>query len=118
MNQKQVCQECGSRMFGRSDKKFCSDLCRNSYHNRLNSEQNSFMRQINGTLKRNRKILEDLFARHTEPLNRNELQELGFNFRHYTGSERTDKGVRYFCYEFVYSYLSKNEIKLSKMDVD
>lgn len=76
------------------------------------------MRQINGTLKRNRKILEDLFARHTEPLNRNELQELGFNFRHYTGSERTDKGVRYFCYEFVYSYLSKNEIKLSKMDVD
>ena len=32
------CLECGTRIIGRADKKFCNDSCRNSYNNKFNKE--------------------------------------------------------------------------------
>ena len=52
-----ICAECGAKMTGRVDKKFCSDLCRNSYNNRIKSEENDLVKKVNNILKRNRKIL-------------------------------------------------------------
>ena len=31
-----LCLECGDKLFGRIDKKFCSDACRNAYNNKIN----------------------------------------------------------------------------------
>ena len=39
-----TCLECGEPILGRSDKKFCSDLCRNAYNNKANSDSNNFVR--------------------------------------------------------------------------
>lgn len=74
------------------------------------------MRRINVSLRKNRKILEELYDSQLSLIKRNELQDLGFSFRHYTGSERTDKGIRYFCYEYAYRYMSKTEIALMRLD--
>ena len=35
-----TCPECGDKLKGRADKKFCSDACRNAYNNKLNSDAN------------------------------------------------------------------------------
>ena len=51
------CIECGDKIAGRSDKKFCSDQCRSAYNNKLNSDSNNLMRNINNTLRKNRRIL-------------------------------------------------------------
>lgn len=32
------CPECGDKIIGRADKKFCSDACRNAYNNALNKD--------------------------------------------------------------------------------
>jgi len=45
-----LCLACNEPLMGRSDKKFCDDQCRNDYNNKLNSDENNFMRK-------NRKIL-------------------------------------------------------------
>ena len=53
------CIECNKLLKGRADKKFCDDLCRNSYNNKLNSDTNGYVRNINNTLRKNRRILEE-----------------------------------------------------------
>ena len=35
-----TCLECGEKIVGREDKKFCSDGCRNAYNNKINKELN------------------------------------------------------------------------------
>ena len=36
--QERKCLECGTVLKGRSDKKFCSDYCRNTYNNKVNRD--------------------------------------------------------------------------------
>ncbi|KKQ83435.1 MAG: hypothetical protein UT04_C0032G0014 [Candidatus Daviesbacteria bacterium GW2011_GWF2_38_7] len=57
---KKTCIECGETIVGRSDKKFCCDLCRNSYNNKQNSESTNLVRNINNILRKNRRILQSL----------------------------------------------------------
>ena len=51
------CKECGQKLSGRRDQKFCSDYCRNTFNNRLNEDSTNYMRRINNILRRNRRIL-------------------------------------------------------------
>ena len=55
-----LCLECDHPLFGRVDKKFCNDQCRNTYNNRVNKTTNDFVRNINVILRRNRKIIASL----------------------------------------------------------
>lgn len=32
------CLECGEKIVGRADKKFCNDYCRNAYNNNLHKD--------------------------------------------------------------------------------
>ena len=43
---KKKCLECKDPIIGRADKKFCSDQCRNTYNNKLNSDSNNFVRNF------------------------------------------------------------------------
>ena len=51
-----TCLECGDKIIGREDKKFCSDGCRNAYNNKMNKDQNNLMRNINNKLRKNYRI--------------------------------------------------------------
>ena len=42
-----TCLECGEKIVGREDKKFCSDSCRNAYNNKINKDSTNYMRNIN-----------------------------------------------------------------------
>jgi predicted nucleic acid-binding Zn ribbon protein len=53
------CPECGDKILGREDKKFCSDSCRNNYNNRINKDATNLMRNINNKLRKNYRILSD-----------------------------------------------------------
>ena len=103
------CLECGEPILGRSDKKFCSDLCRNAYNNKVNSDSNNFVRNTNNALRRNRKILEDLCKDDKSKTVRNTLVDRGFDFNLFTSSRTTQKGATYyFVYEFGYLELDKD----------
>jgi len=108
------CPECGEKIIGRADKKFCSDQCRNTYNNRLNSDASNTVRNINNILRKNRRILNDLNKQSGKTIvNKETLLTSGFNLTYHTHTYTTKKGdVYYFCYEQGYLYLPDKELYL------
>ena len=82
--EEKVCLECGTKIIGRADKKFCSDQCRVAYNNRLNSNETNFMRNVNNVLRKNRRILIDLNTTGKSRVSREKLHEKGFDFGLFT----------------------------------
>ena len=110
-----VCLNCSYELKGRSDQKFCSDQCRNAYHNQANSASTNFIRKINNTLRRNQRILAKLCPYNKAKSTKGQLSQKGFNFNYHTNSFKTKKGQEYvFCYDYGYLELSDNEIIIVK----
>ena len=98
--EEKTCSECGTTFKGRIDKKFCSDQCRSTYNNRLNSDETSYVRNVNNILRKNRRILLDLNPEGKNRVNRAKLKAKGFDFEHFTSIYVTKEGSQYFyCYE-------------------
>lgn len=113
-NATRKCPECGEKIIGRADKKFCSDQCRNTYNNRLNSDASNTVRNVNNILRKNRRILIDLNKQSGKTIvNKETLLTSGFNFTYLTHTYTTKKGdVYHFCYEQGYLYLPDKELYL------
>ena len=108
-----VCICCSRPIHGRADKKFCNDYCRNAHHNRLNCDGNNYTRNINHSLRRNRRVLESLLlpTRQIIKTSKQFLQNKGFSFHYFTHSYTNKKGNRFHgCYEFGYRVVSKEEV--------
>ncbi len=104
-----ACLECGEKIIGRSDKKFCSDQCRVAYNNRLNSNETNFMRNVNNVLRKNRRILIELNTTGKSRVSRERLSEKGFDFNYFTSTYTTKEGAIYhYCYEQGYLAVDKN----------
>lgn len=107
--EEKACLECGSKIIGRADKKFCSDQCRVAYNNRLNSNETNFMRNVNNVLRKNRRILIDLNTSGKSKVPGEKLQGKGFDFTLFTSTYTTKEGaVYYYCYEQGYLQVDKN----------
>lgn len=104
------CQECGAKLVGRADQKFCDSMCKTSYNNRRRSEtaknQPECISIIQKTLLNNYRILTDLRKR-GEQFSTMYLQDLGFSFRYLTSAVQQDGGLR--CYCFNQCYLLGNQ---------
>jgi len=104
-----VCLECGEKIKGRADKKFCSDQCRISYNNKLNSDETNYVRNVNNILRKNRRILMALNPTGKTRVSREKLNEKGFDFGYFTSQYKTKEGaVYYYCYEQGYLEMDKN----------
>lgn len=55
-----ICLECGEKIIGCFDKKFCSDVCCNVYNNVLNRDIKNIIRIINNCFWKNYCIFEVL----------------------------------------------------------
>lgn len=98
------CLECGIEIIGRSDKKFCSDQCRNTYNNKQNSDANSYVRHVNYQLRKNRRILElllEYYEKDVRKVKKSTLINEGYEFDFFTNILKTkQKKYYYFCYEY------------------
>lgn len=111
--EKKHCQECQAEYYGRSDKKFCSDICRNSFNNRLRSEENVYISKINTILKRNRRILAQINPEGKKIIQREKLLSKGFNFSYFTNLYKTNSGKEYFfCYDQGYLKVDEDKVKV------
>lgn len=97
---KRTCLNCGTEIFGRIDKKYCSDYCRNTKHNEENRDNTNYMRRVNHILRKNRRILAKFNPNGKAKIKGSVLMEEGFNFAYFTNIYETKKGGRYFfCYD-------------------
>lgn len=104
-----ACLECGDTIRGRSDKKFCSDSCRNAHHNQRNKSHNNLIRTTNNRLRKNHRILLELHKDEPTKVNGNTLQKRGFVFDYLTGIYTTKAGSTYrYVYDMGYLPLENN----------
>jgi len=98
-----LCLECGAPFRGRIDKKFCSDTCRIAFNNRLNTDDTSYVRNVNNILRKNRRILISMNPTGKNKVRYDKLKASGFDFNHFTSTYKTREGSQYFyCYEHGY----------------
>ena len=104
-SQPRYCLACNKIVRGRSDKKFCDDLCRNNYNNHIKAAGNNKVRNVNNALAKNRRILESLIADGEEMARTTKeiLLQHGFRFTYFTHQQTNLKGSTYlFCYDHGY----------------
>jgi predicted nucleic acid-binding Zn ribbon protein len=113
-----TCQECGVKIVGREDKKFCSDGCRNAYNNKINKDSTNFMRNVNNKLRKNYRILSELNPDEKTKTTKSKLLNTGFDFEFFTNILNTSTGnTYYFIYNQGYRLLENDYYMLVKKEV-
>ncbi len=111
------CLECGEKIIGREDKKFCSDGCRNAYNNKMNKDSNNIMRNINNKLRKNYRILTELNSDGKSKTTKAKLLNKGFDFDFFTNILKTKAGnTYYFLYDQGYMLLENDFYILVRKD--
>lgn len=109
---KRKCLVCGCLIRGRSDKKFCTEQCRNNHYNQLNRDANLHMRNVNNILRKNRRILAALNPTGNGKVRLDRLLIKGFDFEHFTTCDQNQAGTVYYCYEQGYMRLKNGFVIL------
>ena len=111
------CLECGEKIIGREDKKFCSDGCRNAYNNKINKDSTNLMRNINNKLRKNYRILSELNPDGKAKTFRTKLLGKGFDFEFFTSIYQTKTGnTYYFLYDQGYMAIENDGFVLVRKD--
>lgn len=111
-DRKSECIDCGAPLKGRSDRKFCSADCRNSYNNARRSRDAS-VRYIDQILHTNRALLLEVCFEQPVSLSLMGLKSRGFQvdfITHRTGDPDWPWGV----YEFEWKLNSPNQIEVRR----
>ena len=107
------CLECGERFSGRSDKRFCCDACRNSYHNAVSRQSKAYSYRINSILHRNHSILEECMEAGRMRIGRREMNEKMFAEKYFTALTRKFPGRPvYTCYDISYRLEGRRGVRI------
>jgi hypothetical protein len=120
-NNPRSCGACGKLLRGRSDKKFCDDQCRNQFNNQVRAADSGFMRSVNTTLRKNRKILQQCIPpeKMKTSIRREKLVQKGFHFAYNTHHVTNRAGLTYkFCYEYGYLAIDADKLVLIRDRMD
>ncbi len=113
------CLECGELLRGRSDQKYCSDYCRNTYNNRLDVDTKNLIRNTNNRLRKNYKVLTELNKSGKTKVTRLRLYDRNFDFNFFTSTYTTKAGkIYYYVYDQGYLELENDYYLLIKKNLD
>jgi hypothetical protein len=113
MNKQRVCLECGERIQGRMDKRFCTDHCRSNHYNKQHRNSLEVCSRINYCLRKNHKILSKLVRKSPVVVHRETLLAQGFDFGYITQLRAGEAGHEYrMLYDFSYRNLGGEEYEL------
>ena len=98
----QFCLQCGEPFSGRTDKKFCTESCRSTYHYYQSLEkEDSLYTTIDKQLKTNRRILKEFNRAGKATVRKQLLMDEGFDPKYFTHYWKAKNGNVYlFCYEY------------------
>ena len=111
-----VCLECGDEIaYGRKGRKFCSETCKNSYHNRKHHYSRSVRLRILGTLDRNYTILERLLRLDIRSISLGDLAQMGYNKEFVTSYHKVGGHDEYRCFDIKYCCSSSRIFKIERV---
>ena len=97
------CLECGNQIrYGRTDKKFCCDECKSSYHNNQARAGRSFRNKVIAKINRNYEILNELLKSGVSSADLMDLTAAGFTQGIVTSYRRNGKHDEFTCYDIKY----------------
>lgn len=115
------CLWCDNALRGRSDKKFCSVNCRNSYNNQQEHSIAHLIKIINYALRKNRNILADIYqqTKIETIIPREVLVYQGFQFRYHTEIlKRKNLAPIFISYDFGYQAVNKDQVRIVPLTND
>lgn len=117
MNDKRKCIMCKKNLAGRSDKKYCSLECKNTYSQRLRAVTQQATLKVDGILHRNRSILLEILGKNKSQIkvDRRLLDRKNFKYDYITGYYVNSKDKTYhYVYDFSWMIFSDREILINR----
>ncbi len=94
------CLECGDPiLYGRQDKKFCCESCKNKYNNRKTRSSKISKVRVLHALEKNYDILRKLLRHKVNSIDMTDLRHLGFDFDHVTSYHKYRRSTELWCYD-------------------
>ena len=114
-NPKHECLECGNKIeYGRQDKKFCCNECRNHYNNRRRHRNTYYRSKVLNALERNYKTLSRLMNAGITSISLSDAVSMGFSPDVFTGQIRMKHYTENTCFDIIYRISNS---KLSKIRI-
>ena len=108
--ERSFCLEWGEPIvYGRTDKKFCCESCKNRFNNRKIRNSRNMKQRIWNALEKNHSILESLIKLGIVSIRLPDLCSLGFNPEYSTSYHKVGNHKEFRCFDIVY-YLSESRI--------
>jgi len=107
------CKICTKKIYGRSDKIFCSIRCKSSYHQKLGIVTKIAAKEIDIILHRNRSILLEILGKNgkQKKVKRIVLEKRKFRFKYHTHFYINSKNKMYHhIYDFAWMAFSDDEV--------
>lgn len=111
-----TCLQCGKVTYGRADKKFCSEICKNGYHNNEMKESRQARGRVLTALNRNYRILDAALAEGRFSVDLMSLEDKGFRPAYITGCTKVRYGHDVLrCFDICYSQTGSRVFRLRKL---
>lgn len=111
------CLECGREVYGRPDKKFCSDNCKNRFHNRRHSEEKKVIERTINALYRNHEYLSRLINSGVKAIDIDIAKISGFQPDVITGYRKTrSRHSECRCFDLKYCLTEHKIFRIGKID--
>lgn len=111
-----TCLECGDRIrYGRSDKRFCCEDCRNKYNNALAKSGRMTRRKVLSHLSKNYDILENLLKSGVESVDMMDLVAMGFAPAFVTSFKKLRSRYEFGCFDIKYIMTADRIYSISKI---
>lgn len=110
------CLECGDTInYGRKDKKFCCEDCKNRYHNSLARMSKNMKRKVMSALDKNYSVLDRLFRLGVDAVWLPDAEAMGFTPGYFTSCRKIGKKDRFFCFDISYAMTPNRISSISKI---
>lgn len=113
------CLECGDHIvYGRIDKKFCCDQCKNKYNYKRHQSEKAVRTRVFSCLGRNYTILNKLLAMEVHSIDISDVIQMGFNPDFITSFRKISKHEEYRCFDIRYLRMPTRLVSIEKTITD
>lgn len=111
-----VCLECGDSIdYGRVNRKFCCDECKDKYHYRMQRNYRSVRLRVVNALNKNHEILDKLIGMSVFSIDLGDLAQLGFTSTYATACRKAGCHMEYRCFDIKYHMSDRRVFSIERV---